>query len=73
MATETTSRYRTKQLPMYAPDGTVSGFLTVPDKSDPAFQAEMQVHLDLLNAALDRAAEQLGITRDELVDRLSHD
>lgn len=73
MATETTSRYRTKQLPMYAPDGSISGYLTVPDKSDPEFQAEMKVHIDRLNAALDEAAKQLGITRDELADRLSHD
>jgi len=73
MATETTLHYRTKRVALRGPDGRVTGYLRLPDKSDPAFQAETQLHLDRLNTALDQAAQELGISREELVDRLVRD
>lgn len=73
MDTTTKRRYRTKRIPFRDSEGNIVEYLEVPDKSDPAFQADMQVHWDRLNAALDAMAEQLGITREELEDRLTHD
>jgi hypothetical protein len=73
MDTETKRRYRTKLIPFRDSEGNIVEYLEVPDKSDPAFQAEMQEHWDRLDAALERAAKKLGITRDELVEEILRD
>jgi len=71
--TTTKSRYRTIRIPFRDSEGNVIEYLESPDKSDPVFKADMQVHWDRLNAALDDMAKQLGISREELEDRLTHD
>ena len=65
--------YKTKRIAWRRPDGSVRRYIEVPDKSDPAFQAEMQASFERLDAALDEAARQAGMTRDELVDELTRE
>lgn len=65
--------YRTKRVPVRGPDGKVTGYLRVPDKADPAYQAHLDEHYARLDAMLERAARELGITTEELAERLSRD
>ena len=71
MPTATRPRYRTKRIPFHGPDGSVVSYLRVPDKDDPAYQEHLDEHFARLDATLERAAKELGITREELAERLS--
>ncbi|GEM_PF-2822325 len=60
-------------LSLRGPDGKVTGYLRVPDKTDPVYQAHLDAQFAQLDATLDRVANELGVTREELVERLSRD
>ena len=73
MSTTAALPYRTKSVPIHDAEGNVVNYLQVPDQTDPAYQAYLKEHVQRLQQVLDRAAAELGVTRDELADMLSNE
>jgi len=66
-------RSRVRRIAIKRPDGTVQGYLTAPDPTDPVYQAKIASLYDRWEAALDRAARESGMSHEDFMRELGAD